>query len=304
MKEGFGKPVREHLGIILALLAVYTIWGSTYLAIRVAVLGGFPPFLMAGVRFIIAGVGLYVFLRLRGYPNPTRRQWAGAAMVGCLLLVGGNGGVSFAEQWVASGLAAVWIAMTPIWAALFAGLLGRWPGKVEWTGLVLGIAGVGLLNLESDFQAAPIGAVALTIATISWAFGSVWSHKVALPSGLMASAAEMLVGGVVLFALSVASGERLNQMPSGQALAALGYLIVFGSIVGFSAYLYLLKRVRPSLATSYAYVNPIVAVMLGVVLLGEHISPAGMAATLIIVAAVALVALARMRTTNVSPKTT
>ncbi len=295
LKGAIAGPARNHLGIVLALLAVYVIWGSTYLAIRVAVLGGFPPFMMAGIRFIIAGAGLYAFLRLRGHPGPTLRQWGAAAMAGCLLLVAGNGGVSFAEQWVASGLTAVWVAITPVWAALFAGLLGRWPGRLEWAGLFLGIVGVGLLNLEGDFQASPIGAVALTVATVCWAFGSVWSQKLSLPSGLMASAAEMLVGGVVLAALSLISGEKLARMPDDQALLALAYLIVFGSLVAFSAYLYLLKRVRPSLATSYAYVNPVVAVMLGVVLLSEHVTAAGIAAMIMIVVAVALVAVGRGR---------
>lgn len=287
-------PARNRLWIVLALLTVYIIWGSTYLAIRVA-LEGFPPFLMAGIRFLIAGGGMYVFLRLRGAPNPTGRQWLGAGLVGCLLLVGGNGGVTFAEQWVASGLAAVWIATMPVWAALFAGLFGRWPSPLEWAGLALGVVGVALLNLESDFQANPVGAVALTIATMCWAFGSVWSRRLSLPAGMMASAAEMLVGGVVLFILGFGTGEQITQMPGERAIAALVYLIVFGSVIAFSAYLYLLKNVRSTVATSYAYVNPVVAVGLGVGLAGENITLAGLAAMLIILAAVGLVALARER---------
>jgi drug/metabolite transporter (DMT)-like permease len=292
--DAVSAPARNRLWIVLALLTVYVIWGSTYLAIRVA-LEGFPPFLMAGIRFLIAGGGMYVFLRLRGAPNPTWRQWLGAGLVGCLLLVGGNGGVTFAEQWVASGLAAVWIATMPVWAALFAGLFGRWPSPLEWAGLSLGVVGVALLNLENDFQANPIGAVALTIATMSWAFGSVWSRRLSLPNGMMASAAEMLVGGVVLFILGFGTGEKITQMPGERAIAAVAYLIVFGSIIAFSAYLYLLKNVRSTVATSYAYVNPIVAVALGVGLVGENITLAGLAAMLVILAAVGLVALARER---------
>jgi drug/metabolite transporter (DMT)-like permease len=273
---------------------VYIIWGSTYLAIRIA-LEGFPPFLMAAIRFLIAGGAMYVFLRVRGIPGPTRPQWVGATIVGCLLLVGGNGGVTFAEQWVASGLAAVWIATMPVWAALFAGLLGRWPRPLEWAGLALGLVGVGLLNLESDFQANPVGAVALTLATMCWAFGSVWSRRLSLPSGMMASAAEMLTGGVVLLILGLGSGERITEMPGERPILALVYLIIFGSIVAFSAYLYLLKRVRSTVATSYAYVNPVVAVGLGVGIGGESITAVGLVAMLIILAAVGLVALARER---------
>jgi drug/metabolite transporter (DMT)-like permease len=285
-------PARNRLGIVLALLAVYLIWGSTYLGIRIA-LEGFPPFLMGGVRFLIAGGGLYLFLRLRGAPGPTRRQWIGSALVGCLLLVGGNGGVIVAEQWVASGLAAVWVSTMPVWAALFAGLFGRWPGRLEWLGLTLGVAGVALLYMESDFQASPLGAIALTIATVSWAFGSVWSSRLSLPSGLMASAAQMLAGGLVLFLLSLGAGEKMTQMPGERPILALLYLIIFGSIIAFSAYLYLLKHVRPTVATSYAYVNPVVAVGLGVWLAGEQITAVGLAGMAIILLAVGLVALAK-----------
>ncbi len=285
-------PAGNRLSVLAALLAIYLIWGSTYLAIRVA-LEGFPPLLMAGVRFLIAGGGLYLFLRARGAPAPSRRQWAAVTLIGCLLLVGGNGGVTFAEQWVASGLAAVWIATMPIWAALFAGLLGRWPNRLEWLGLALGLVGVGLLNLESDFQANPIGALSLVVSTMCWGFGSVWSQRLSLPAGLMSSAAEMLAGGSVLLLLGLASGEKIAAAPGPRSLFALAYLIVFGSIVAFSAYLYLLKRVRPALATSYAYVNPVVAVGLGVGLGGEHITTAGLVAMAVILGAVGLVALGR-----------
>jgi drug/metabolite transporter (DMT)-like permease len=281
--------------IVLALLAVYIIWGSTYLAIRVTLDGGFTPFFMAGVRFLIAGGLLLLFLRLRGTPLPTWRQWGASALVGLLLLVGGNGGVTFAEQSVSSSLAALGVAIMPLFAALFAGIWGRWPTRIEWIGLAIGFAGVVLLNMESDLRASPLGAVLLLMAPISWAFGSVISGRMSLPSGLMASAAEMLTGGVVLFGLSLATGERMVQTPTVDALWALAYLVVFGSIVAFSGYLFLLKHVRPSLATSYAYVNPVVAVALGVGLYGETITSVGIAAMLAIVAGVALVVMARSK---------
>lgn len=282
----------KNLSIWLALLAVYFIWGSTYLAIRFA-LAGFPPFLLGGIRFIIAGMLMYSFLRLRGTPNPTRKEWGGAALVGLLLLLGGNGLVTFAEQWVASGLAALVVATVPIFAALFAGIWGKWPTRREWLGLGIGFVGVALLSLEGDMRANPLGAVALLVATMSWAFGSVWSRYLSLPRGPMGSAAELLAGGVGLAVLGFATGEQITSVPGPGPLFALAYLIVFGSIIAFTAYSYLLQRVRPSLATSYAYVNPAVAVVLGVGLAGEQVTLFGLIALRVILAGVAIVLLAR-----------
>ena len=282
----------------LALLSVYLIWGSTYLAIKLAIEGGFPPFLGAGVRFIIAGAILYIIGRAQGIPSPTPIQWRAATIVGALLLLGGNGGVSFAEaQGITSGLAAVWIATMPLWAALFAGLWGKWPTKLEWIGLAVGLVGVGLLNFEKNLQANPLGAAALLASTICWALGSVWSRRLSLPRGLMASGAEMLAGGVLLLALSQFLGEKLTVMPTEQAWWALGYLVVFGSLVAYSAYIYLLGNVRPAMATSYAYVNPMVAVGLGVILAGESVTPVGLVAMVIILGAVGLVVMGRDRAT-------
>ena len=283
------------LSVVIALLAIYIIWGSTYLAIRMALLGGFTPFALGATRFVIAGVAMYVFLRWRGAPNPTRREWLSAGMIGILLLVGGNGMVIVAEQWVASGIAALAVGAVPIWAVLFAGLWGRWPVKWEWVGLLLGFAGVVLLNLEGDMRASPWGAAALIFATASWAFGSVWSKHLPMPGGMMSSAAQMLVAGAVMTVLSLGLGERMTAPPTTDGLVAAAYLIVFGSIIGFSAYVYLLKHVRPSLATSYAYVNPIVAVGLGVWLGSENISGFGLAAMGVILAGVAIVMVAKER---------
>jgi drug/metabolite transporter (DMT)-like permease len=282
------------LSVWLALLTVYIIWGSTYLAIRIA-LEGFPPFLMAGTRFLLAGSLMFVFLRLRGEPNPARKEWGGAALVGMLLLFGGNGMVTFAEQWVASGLAALAVATVPIFAALFAGLWSKWPSRQEWLGLVVGLAGVALLNLEGDMRANPIGAIALFFATASWALGSVWSRYLPMPKGAMASAAEMLAGGAGLLILAFSTGEQMTSFPEPRPLLALIYLVIFGSIVAFTAYSYLLQRVRPSLATSYAYVNPVVAVGLGVGLAGEQVTLFGLIAMPIILLGVAIVVLARSK---------
>ncbi|MBI2976950.1 MAG: drug/metabolite exporter YedA [Chloroflexi bacterium] len=291
------ESIRTRITVGLALLSVYLIWGSTYLGIRFA-LESFPPLLMAGFRFLIAGTLMFTFLRLRGTPMPTRRQWLGAAVIGAFLLGGGNGGVTFAEQWVSSGLAAVVIASMPLWAALFGGLWKRWPNRLEWVGLMVGFAGVAVLNLEHDFRANPLGAIVLFGAAISWAFGSVLSGRLQLPKGPMSSAAQMLVGGVLMLALGALSGERITALPSARSAAAFGYLITFGSLIAFSSYAYLLRTVRPTLATSYAYVNPLVAVGLGVLLGGEKITAAGLIATLVILGGVGLVAMGRARPTR------
>jgi drug/metabolite transporter (DMT)-like permease len=279
---------------VLALLAIYLVWGSTYLAIRVA-LEGLPPFLMAGARFLVAGGMLFVVLWLRGAPAPTARQWRSAALVGGLLLVGGNGGVVVAEQWVASGLAALGVAAVALWSALFAGVWGQWPRRLEWVGLAMGFAGVAILNLGGSLRASPAGAVVLLAATVSWAFGSMWSRHLELPPDLMSPAAQMLAGGALLLVVSALSGEELPATVALRPLLALAYLVVFGSWVGFSAYLFLLRRVRPAVATSYAYVNPVVAVFLGVAAAGERITPTEWLAMPVILAGVALVVVAHGR---------
>ena len=281
-------------GILLSLFALYIIWGSTYLGMRFA-LASFPPFLMAGIRFVIAGTLLYTFLRVRGAAAPTRPQLIGSAIIGILLLAGGNGGVSFAEQWVSSGLAAVGIAAVPLWAALFIGLMGRWPKRIEWIGLGLGLVGVLFLNFENGVWANPIGAIALLLAPMCWALGSALSSRVSLPSGLMASATQMIIGGVFLLLLGLLLGERIHSVPTASAVESMLFLIFFGSLVAFSAYGYLLRNVRPALATSYAYVNPAVAVGLGVLFAGEHITLIGILAMVVILAGVGLVSLGRDR---------
>ena len=288
------KPKGNRWGVLLSLFMLYIVWGSTYLGMRFA-LESFPPFLMAGIRFIIAGTILYTFLRVRGVAAPTRPQILGSTIIGILLLAGGNGGVSFAEQWVSSGLAAVGIAAVPLWAALFIGLMGRWPKRIEWLGLGLGFMGVIFLNLENGVWANPIGAIALLLAPICWALGSALSSRVSLPPGLMASATQMLIGGTFLLVLGLLLGERIHSVPTANAVWAMLFLIFFGSLVAFSAYGYLLRNVRPALATSYAYVNPAVAVGLGVLFAGEHITLIGVLAMVVILVGVGLVSLGRDR---------
>ncbi len=288
------STLRKRLLIILSLLSLYFIWGGTYLAMRIA-LQGFPPFILAGVRQLTAGIILFLFLRLRKHESPTRKQWLTAIVVGGLLLVVGNGGVVFAEQWVSSGLAALALGAIPLWAAVFSGLFGRWPTRIEWFGLGLGFSGLVLLNLENGLHANPIGAIVLLIAPMSWALGSILSQHLPSPKGLMASASQMLAGGVMLFIVGFGTGEHMTSMPGPRPLAAMAYLIIGGSLVAFSAYGYLLRHVRPALATSYAYVNPLVAVSLGVALAGEQITMIGILAMLTILSGVGLVSLGRER---------
>lgn len=276
------------LGIGLALLSVYLIWGSTYLAIRFG-LQGFPPFLMAGIRFVCAGTAVYAWLRLRGAPAPSGRQWRNAAIMGLLLLGLGNGMVSLAQQWVSSGMAAIAVASMPVWAALFGVLYGRRYRRIEWLGVIVGFVGVLLLNLGGELRASPGGALALLIAPMAWAFGSVWSRGRDLPSPFMSTAAQMLCGGAAMLVFGLLIGERIESMPSLTSITAVGYLAVFGSIIGFGAYIWLLNNVRPALATSYAYVNPPIAVLLGAWLASENVETHTIVAMAIILAGVVLI---------------
>jgi drug/metabolite transporter (DMT)-like permease len=285
--------------IPLGLLALYLIWGSTYLAIRYA-LESYPPFLMAGVRFLGAGVALYGFLRLRGIASPSRRQWRNAAFSGVLLLGFGNGLVCFAEERVSSGIAAVAVASMPLFAALFAGLYGQWPNRRESLGLAIGFVGVIVLNLGSSLSGSRLGALALLTAAMCWAFGSAWSKRQDMPAGPMNTAAQMLCASLALLAVGYAGGEHLPAHPTTRATLAVLYLAVFGSIVAFSAYLYVLKHARPALATSYAYVNPPVAVLFGVLLAGEHVGQYDLAGMAVILLGVMVITLGRARGTGAS----
>lgn len=256
--------------VFFSLIALYFIWGGTFLGMRFA-LESFPPFMMAGLRFLIAGAMLYIVLWLRGASHPSLKQWGASAIVGTLLLAVGNAGVAFAEQWVATGAAALAIATVPLWALVFSALWGDGPHRREWVGIGLGIAGVIVLSLGSSMQASALGAIVLLIAASGWAFGSVWSKRLPMPEGAMSSAAQMLAAGIVLMLISAGFGERMTATITAKALWAMAYLVIFGSLIAYSAYLYLLKTVRPALATSYAFVNPLVAMALGAGLAEEHV---------------------------------
>ena len=259
------------LPVVAALAAVWVIWGSTYLAIKIG-LETVPPFAMQAIRFGIAGVLLYVALRMRGAPTPTRAQWWSAAQVGALLLIGGIGLVSVAEDWgVGTGLVATLIAVQPMMMSLAGGLLGTWPRRREWWGMGVGLAGVLVLVADTGLGGSIAGIALVLCSSIAWTAGSILTKRSDMPQGAMASAAEMVCAAPGFVVLALLKGETV-QVPSARSAAAVAYLVIVGSIVAFSAYLYLLGRVRPALAVSYAYVNPIIAVILGVVVADEVLS--------------------------------
>lgn len=278
--------------VLIALLIVYVVWGSTYFAIRVG-LDAFPPLLMIALRFLVAGALLYGFMKWRGAANPTLAQWRDGGIVGVLLLGGGTGFVAIAEQTVASGLTAVFIAITPLLFALWSGWFGQWPTRREWIGIAIGFVGVVLLASGASMAGSPLGALTLLCAVTCWSLGSVLSQrKLKLAPGPIGFASEMIIGGAFLLVAGLIKGETLSvnllMQASWQAWLAWSYLVVIGSIVAFSAYMYMLARVPPALASSYAYVNPLIAVGLGVWLGGEVISAREILAMVVILISVIL----------------
>lgn len=279
--------------IIMALLAVYLIWGSTYLGMFIA-LESFPPFILSAIRFWIAGIAMLVISLMRGEGLPNLRAGLNAVLIGCLTLGVGTSSVAFAEQYVSSGLAALAVGSVPLMAALFAAFMIKRPSNWEWLGLGIGFSGVVLLNLESSFQASPMGALALILGPASWSFASILSKKITMPSGWMSLAVQMLGAAILTTILALATGEQFKEIKFEPVVAIL-YLATFGSMIGFSAYMYLLQRVRPALATSYAYVNPIVAVILGILFAAETISGLGIVSMVIIVTGVVIVVMAKAK---------
>jgi drug/metabolite transporter (DMT)-like permease len=278
--------------VIAALLSLYLIWGSTYYAMRVA-LETLQPYLMAGTRFTVAGLVLFVVLRLRGAALPKRREWLAAGVVGTLLLVMGNGFVVLAERSIDSGTAATIVATMPLWMAAVGWLWGERPKTRELVGLAFGFAGIVVLNSGGSFSLRGVDGLAIVLAPIAWAVGSLWSQRLPMPTGLMSTACQMLLGGPLMFLVALARGERLHGPVSGASGAALGYLIVFGSLIAFSAFGFLLKATRPLIATSYAYVNPLVALAIGAALGGEQLSARKLGACSLTVIGVLVVTLSR-----------
>ncbi len=298
--ERFGRRPRpgDRARLLTAFAALYLVWGSTYLAIRYAI-ETLPPFLMAGARFVVAGGVLMAWALLRGAERPTLRHWRSTAIVGAFLLLGGNAGVVWAEQRVASGLAALLVATVPLWMVVIDRLRpgGRHPGGRVLVGVALGLAGVGLLVGRGEFAGGrgidPAGAVVLIAASLAWALGSMYAKSAKLPdSPLLATGMEMLCGGLLLLAAGSAAGEWAIFDPAQvtqRSWLALGYLVTFGSLIGFTAYIYVLGRTTPAMATTYAFVNPVVAVFLGWAFAAEPVSARTLLAAAVIVAAVVVI---------------
>lgn len=307
-----GKPRPSTAAVVTALLIVYVVWGSTYLGIAVMI-ETMPPLLAAGVRYGTAGlimlIALVVHARWRASnepaERPTRAHVRSAFIIGSLLLLGGNGGVVLAELRIPSGIAAVLVATVPIWLAVFDAIVTRQrPSPLVIGGLIAGIAGVAVLlaPVEGLEELDPVGILLVLGAAISWAIGSLYARHAPLPrSGLLGTALEMMAGGLVLVAAGALLGEigrtDVSQF-SLSSILAVTYLVVFGSIVAFTAYTWLLANVAVSTVGTYAYVNPIVAVALGAIILGEPVTPRTLIAAAIIIGAVVAMVSGRPRSTE------
>ena len=299
MPDNTVQTNKKHvITIILAFAAIYTIWGTTYLGIRIAV-ETIPPFFMAGARFLFSGMLIFIILRLRGVPLPKRFHWRSAVLIGALLVLGGNGLVTWSEQQVPSSTAALVVATMPLWMALFDWLFfrGKRPGKRVTFGLILGLVGIGLLigpgQILGTASFSLTALLILLLAPILWSLGSLYSRQADLPQNtFMATAMEMLAGGVLLVAAGLVTGEgnQLNLAEfSSRSLVAMVYLTIFGSIVAFTAYVWLLKYVPATKVATYTYVNPVFAVFLGWLILSEAMTATTIAAVIIIILAVVLI---------------
>ncbi|MEO5510020.1 MAG: drug/metabolite exporter YedA [Longimicrobiales bacterium] len=293
--------------LVLAFAAVYIIWGSTYLAIRFA-LETLPPFLMAGVRFVVAGLILYAVQRLRSGTRPTAAQWRATFIIGGLLITVGNGAVVWSELRIPSGIAAIVVAVMPCWMVLLDWLWERndRPGWKTVVGLLLGFGGLALLivpGIRGEAGSLDIhGIGAVMVGSICWAVGSIYSKRVSLPTPqLLATGMEMLCGGALLVLLGLVMGEASHvsfATMTMHSVLALAYLTVFGSLIAFSAYIWLLHRVSAAQVSTYAYVNPLVAVLLGWAMAHEALTPVMAAATAFIIAGVVLITLSNRSETE------
>ena len=299
-----GHPSRAR--VLGAFAAVYIVWGSTYLAIRYAV-ETIPPFIMVGTRFIVSGVLLYAWARLRGDQRPSAAQWRDATIVGILMLCLGNGAVSWAEQRVPSGLAALLVAVVPLWMVLLDWLRprGTRPRVLVIAGVVVGLAGLFVLigpdSVSGQGAVDRVGAVVLIAGSLAWAAGSIYTRYGTVPeSAVMSTGVQMIGGSIALLIVGIARGELAMVHPSqisAHSWEGWIYLVTFGSLLGFTAYIYLLQNVSPAKASTYAYVNPLVAVLLGWAIAGETVTARSLAAAAIILGGVAMISLSQNGTT-------
>jgi len=283
------NPSRSTL-LAACLAIVYVVWGSTYLAIHFVV-DGIPPLASSALRNLCAGPVLLAFLKWRGAAWPTPRQWRNGALIGFMMMGLGNGFVCLGETKVPSGLASLVVAGVPLFAMLFAwGLFGARPRVLEWAGVALGLAGMALLNLDLHAAANPGAVAILFVAAAAWALATVLQPRLDLPKGPMSAAVQMIGGAASLVAMAAIHGERFDPATvPASSWWALAYLVVFGSLGAYTAFIYVIGHARPALATSYAYVNPVVAVGLGALFAGEGISAPIVAGMAVILAGVALV---------------
>lgn len=289
---------RLTLPVVVALFSVYFFWGTTYLAMKFAI-EAFPPHIMLGIRFMIAGALMFAWAWIRERPDITWKQWRGASVVGGLMLLGGTGGVAWSQQYVPSNIAAIVVAAMPLWIALIRWIALRHdkPGRLATLGLLLGFAGIVMLVRSTSGPSAAQGHLAalamLVFASLLWASGSLFSRVADLPeSPVLAISMQMLTGGFFCLVAGLAiggAGQIHLTAISLRSVVALGYLVTFGSIVGFSSYIWLLKKTDPALASSYAYVNPVVAIILGWLLAGESLNAGSLAAAGVILAGVILI---------------
>ena len=281
--------------LLLCLAATWLVWGSTYLAIKYALVS-FPPFLQMGTRFVFAGALLMAWMRWRGAPWPDRTQWRNALLVGTLMLGGGMGGTAYAEVSVGSGLVVAFIAVSPLMIAALNRLWGVVPSRLEIAGILIGLVGILMLTQGAGIQASPAGLAAIMIACSTWSLGSVLSQRVwPLAPGATGFASEMICGGAVLLVMSALAGETPVWPPQPLALAAWLYLVVFGSLIAFNAYMHLLAHAPAAVASSYTFVNPVIAMLLGVGVAGESVTPGEWAAVTVVLAGVLLLLWKRAR---------
>jgi drug/metabolite transporter (DMT)-like permease len=294
MPSQYAFPTMPPL-VLLCLLITYVVWGTTYLAIRFT-LESFPPLFMMGTRFLCAGLLLAAWLAWRGTPMPPWRLLRNCAVPALFLLVGGMGLTAIAEQTISSGATTVMIGSMPIFALIWSACFGNRPKWHEYVAIAIGSLGILVLTAGAEFRVSTGGVVALMLAVASWSFGSQLARRLELPQGAAAFAAEMLIGGAVLMVLSALRQEPWPASVSAQAGWAWIYLVVAGSLVAFSAYMYLVSTVSQTLSASYVYVNPPVALAMGAWLGGEQIAPQTLGAVMLILVALAVLSLGTLRT--------